>query len=389
MQKKIIALAIAGAFSGLVAGPAFADATIYGNADMGVVSRSGSSGNVNSNGTATTVDSGVSGDSYLGFKGSEDLENGVKYIFDVKAILDFSSQANSPSSNGTAGGTLAGGGLTSGHAFVGLTGDFGTAVAGRLDGARYTFAGKYNAFGLGSVGEFADLQIHQTRADNAVAYISPTFAGGFSVLAAYTFNLTGLTKVNSGTAQCYTAGCTPTASAMDGNTHLYAIAPQYNNGPISLTYDYEKADTNGVAQSGIAINVLGGSYDFGVAKVLGYWESVKDDTATVWDTKSWTLGATAPFGGNFLGKVSYGKINDANNGTGTLGMGNLSKFSLGVDYTLSKATRLYADFAKIDNGTGGKGTMAYSGYTNSLDGGPGAATGFGSTGFDFGLAHKF
>ena len=391
MQKKIIALAIAGAFGSLVAGSAFADATIYGNADMGLVSRSGSSGNVTANGTATTVDSGVSGDSYLGFKGSEDLENGIKYIFDVKAILDFSSQANSPSPNGATGNTLAGGGLTSGHAYIGLTGDFGTAVAGRLDGARFTFAGKYNAFGLGSVGEFADLQRQQTRADNAVAYISPTM-GGFSVLAAYTFNLTGLTKVNSNSAQCFTAGCTPTTSAMDGNAHLYAIAPQYNSGPVSVTYDYENASINGVANSGIALNVLGGSYDFGVVKVLGYWESVKGDTGAVWvwNAKSWTLGATAPLGGNFLGKVSYGKINDANSGVASdNAAGNLNKISIGVDYTISKDTKFYADYAKIDNGTGGMGTMAYSGYANSLDGGPAAATGFGTTGFDLGLAHKF
>ncbi len=392
MQKKIIVLAIAGALSGLVAGTAFADATIYGNADMGLVSRSGSSGNVTANGTATTVDSGVSGDSYLGFKGSEDLMNGTKYIFDVKAILDFSSQANSAAPNGATGSTLAGGGLTSGHAFVGLTGDWGTGVAGRLDGARYTFAGKYNAFGLGSVGEFADLQRHQTRADNAVAYISPTFAGGFSVLAAYTFNLTGLTKVNSNTAQCYTAGCTPAASAMDGNAHLYAIAPQYNNGPLSLTYDYENASISGLANSGIALNVLGGSYDFGVAKVLAYWESVKGDTGAVWNwnAKSWTLGATAPLGGNFLGKLSYGKINDANSGTANdNAAGDLSKVSIGVDYTITKDTKLYADYAKINNGTGGMGTMAYSGYANSLDGGLASATGFGTTGFDLGLAHKF
>jgi predicted porin len=147
-----------------------------------------------------------------------------------------------------------------------------------------------------------------------------------------------------------------------------------------------------VANSGIALNVLGGSYDFGVVKVLGYWESVKGDTGAVWNwnAKSWTLGATAPLGGNFLGKVSYGKINDANSGTlNDNAAGNLNKISLGVDYTISKDTKFYADYAKIDNGTGGIGTMAYSGYANSLDGGPAAATGFGTTGFDLGLAHKF
>jgi predicted porin len=382
MQKKFIALAIAGALGGLGASSAFADVTIYGNADAGLVSRSGSGGNVNANGTATSVDSGVSGDSYIGFKGSEDLSDGTKVIFDLKGLVNFTSQSNSKSGNG-----LAGGGLSSGHAYVGLTGNFGTGLIGRVDGARYSFAGKYNAFGLGSVGQFANLQVHQTRADNAVAYVSPTM-NGFSLLAAYTFNLTGFTAVNAG-AQCLTPGCATTASAMDGNTHLYVIAPQYNSGPISITYDHEKADTNGATAAGIAINVLGGSYDFGVAKILAYWESVKDDTATVWDQKSWTLGATVPFDGNFVGKISYGKVNDNNNGAGALGMGNLSKVSIGADYNWSKNTRLYADYGSISNGTGGKGTMAYSGYTNSLDAGTAGASGFGTKGFDLGIAHLF
>jgi predicted porin len=379
MQKKIIVLAIAGALASIVAGSALAaDVTIYGNADVGMVSQSGSGGNVNTNGTLTTVDSGVSGDSFLGFKGTEDVGNGITALFDLKGLVNYTSQSNSSSANG-----LSGGGLSSGHAMAGVTGSFGTAVIGRLDGARYSFAGKYNAFGLGSVGQFANLQVHQTRADNAVAYISPTMSG-FSVLAAYTTNLTGFTKTLA-TAQCFTAGCKPVGSVMDTNTHLFAIAPQYNNGPISVTYDYEKAETGGTPNSGIAINVLAGSYDLGVAKVLAYWESIKHDKATAWDTKSWTLGATAPFGGNLLGKVSYGKVNDANNGTG-VGMGNLSKVSLGLDYTLTKNTKVYVDYATISNGTGGRGTMAYSGYTNSLESGQ---NGFGTKGFDVGIAKSF
>lgn len=383
MQKKIIALAIAG----LASSVAIADSnvTIYGRMDVGVVSRSGDGGRVNTQGTLTSIDSGVQSGSRLGFRGAEDLGNGLKAIFEIEANLQADSQSNV---------SLSAGGLSSRHAYVGLTGGFGTAVAGRLDGARYSFAGKYNAFGLGTVGQFANLQVHQTRADNAIAYISPTWSG-FSVLAAYSNNLTGTDGATAGSQS--TTGAGLNKSALSDKTHLWAIAPQYNNGPISVTYDHEEADVFNLNNSTIKIDVLGASYDFGVVKVLGYWEKVRHDNRAVWDVSSWTLGATAPFLGKGTAKISYGRQQDKNDGTGAIGLGDFSKISIGADWALSKRTNLFVDAARINNKSGnGCGQIAVSGYTNSLDSGnqigcgaAGNGTGFGVRGFDLGIAHTF
>lgn len=85
MQKKLIALAIAAVTSG--AAFAQSNVTIYGTVDMGFLHRSGNSGGVN--GTKAQKDfQSNSAESTIGFKGSEDLGNGLKAIFDLQYRLN-------------------------------------------------------------------------------------------------------------------------------------------------------------------------------------------------------------------------------------------------------------------------------------------------------------
>ena len=80
MQKKIIALAVAG----LVSGAAFAQSnvTVYGIADMSYVNYS----DANATGYSSTgqVQSGQWKTSRFGLKGSEDLGNGLSAIFQTE-----------------------------------------------------------------------------------------------------------------------------------------------------------------------------------------------------------------------------------------------------------------------------------------------------------------
>ncbi|MEI7432128.1 MAG: porin, partial [Betaproteobacteria bacterium] len=85
MQKKIIALAVAG----LVSGVAFAQSnvTVYGIADVGVeVANAG-------NGTQFRVQSGQSAGSRIGFKGEEALGNGLKAEFVLEAGVNLDTGA--------------------------------------------------------------------------------------------------------------------------------------------------------------------------------------------------------------------------------------------------------------------------------------------------------
>ena len=77
MQKKLIALAIAG----LASSAAFAqtNVTVYGLVDMGVI-------NVKADGRSSgwKIDNGLSAGSRLGFKGEEALGNGLKAVFTLE-----------------------------------------------------------------------------------------------------------------------------------------------------------------------------------------------------------------------------------------------------------------------------------------------------------------
>jgi predicted porin len=380
MQKKLIVLAIAG----LAAGSAFADTpnvSVYGSVDYGALNRGNSNGAVVTSGTTpnggpsqTALNSGIQSGSRLGFKGTRDMGNGNTALFELEYGISIDN--NGAKSNSTS--TNSSNPFWNRHSYVGLTGGWGTLVGGRLEGARYTFSNKYDPFAGGTVGNFASLIGNQARADNAVAYISPTIAGGFSVLAAYTTNLTGAE-----------------AKANYQDARLYAIAPQWNSGPLSVTFDHEDAWLHGYLTGGdVKIDVLGGSFDLTAVKLFGYGEHVKTTgSLSGLDQKAYLIGATAPIGSALKLKVSYGSVKD-----GIASNNDCKKASVGADYALDKSTGLYADFATISNQSSASCTIAtssanYSGSHASFVGVDstlaGNTTGYGTRGIDVGVNYKF
>ena len=394
MQKKIIVLAVAGAIAGLAAGAASADnATVYGRMDYGYVNTTGNSGSVTSAQSKSEFVSGAQSGSRIGVKGAEDIGGGAKVIFEAEFGLGIDgnnsnkksdgSQAATPNISGSA--SVASGQTTfwNRHSYVGLTGGFGTVVGGRLDGVRYGVFTKYDAFGAGTVGNFTSMTTQVNRADNAIAYISPTFAGGFSVLGAYSSNING-----------------PESAGNINDAKLATIMGSYVNGPISIDLDWEqvkdnKATAAGTASSGsnavagsntapyfsfdtVTVTTIAGSYDFGVAKVSALWDNDKTKAfggATIGDVDTYYISGKIPFGA-VTGKVTYGKTKEKANGA-DLGA---KKFAVGVDYSLSKRTTIYADYARISNDTGVSKAISVSAWANGTGG---------VNGIDLGIAHNF
>jgi predicted porin len=107
--------------------------------------------------------------SRIGVKGSEDLGNGLKAIYQVELGVNLNDTNNNVLSNSDS--------ITYRNTFIGLAGDWGTFLAGRHDTPMKISTGKLDLFSdtmadyNGTVG-FRDL-----RADNVVAYISPSLAG--------------------------------------------------------------------------------------------------------------------------------------------------------------------------------------------------------------------
>lgn len=377
MQKKFIALAVAG----LVSGAAFAQSnvTVYGVADgsFDVVNRSGGKNNISNIATGAAVanpnsdSNNVSfnrvsaNSSYIGFKGTEALGNGLSAVFQFETTVAFDG----------------GGGFgTARDSFVGLSGGFGTVVLGNLTGPTRALGAALDvnagATGVGAntglIGKLgnnltnvttgadgnattnpngrssAQTSMFDTRWKNAIAYVSPSF-GGVTATAAYVANENKQNTQNDGR-----------------NASGYDLGLNYANGPIMAGITYNAVTLKNDAALGVTGNGgvtvtgsnvkatdmrIGGSYDFKVVKVNALFDRVtlKSDSianAGSLDAKQnvWGLGAIVPVGaGRVIGQ--FYKANDINGVSNT----GAKLYELGYVHSLSKRTELRAVYARINN----------------------------------------
>lgn len=363
MQKKIIALAVAG----LASTAAFAQSNvqIYGVVDVGY-NRSSSS-DTGALKSRNALDSGMQSGSRIGFRGTEDLGNGLKASF----VLENSIGVD----------TGAGPAMTR-QSFLALSNQYGTVAAGRQYTPQYGLVSKVDPFGTGTAGDVtygrgvygmgAAAAPTTIRLNNLVAYVSPTFGGGFNVIAGYTANgLVDELNTPSGTASA--------------DAKVWAINPNYSNGPLFVGFNYHRVKID-AADYKDRVWDLGASYDFGVVKLAGVYGRIKNTNLVANTTniaKQWMIGATVPVGaaGNVLVSYSRNKIDsDVVAADGA----KASKWALGYTHNLSKRTNLYAVYAKISTNTEAEGSFSVKG---------GAAIGGGAddytSGLNLGVRHQF
>jgi predicted porin len=351
MQKKLIALAVAA----LASSAAFAQSnvTIYGSVDVGFSHRRD---NISDHvGNQNAIDSGIAGDSLVGFKGVEDLGNGVKALFVLEAGF------GADDGNHTEGGSLFGK-----QAFLGLTGNFGTAIAGRLVAPRYSFLAALDPFADGTVGRFhnvysdtADVYTNVDRVDNAVAYVSPSFSG-FSVTGAYATNALAQENLEN-----------------SGDARVLTVLPRYTNGPLDAGLVYQQIKVKNTDHK-LKQWALGASYDFKAVKLSAFYDRYKWDEQD-YDQKSWHLGVSVPFGKHaVLASYNQSKFSDPNDS------GKARQFAVGYNYSLSKRTKFYAAISKIDNDDGDNNFARVASVGDANNGGDGY-----QQGIQFGLNHSF
>lgn len=336
MKKSLIALAAVAA-SG--AAMAQSSVTLYGVVDTSVAYVKGNesvSGLLNS-GAAT---------SRLGFRGVEDLGNGLKAEF----VLEGEVQPD----DGTAGGFN-----FKRQSTVGLAGEFGQVRLGRALTASYNAVSRYDVFGtvgLGSTLAWSGSQTgYQNRSNNMISYISPKFAG-FGVGIDYGFG----------------------EKTKNRDSRYVGIGATYDNGPLSIGLGYDQSNnvemeaasttysvdpvTNTIVetitpaeQDDLKTWQLGASYDFAVVKLAGFYKETKykDSVSGANDgkLKSWNLGVSAPVGAAGVVKAAYNNYKDSDSSA------KAQQFSLGYVHSLSKRTALYGTYAYLKNKNGADLTL--------------------------------
>ncbi len=346
MQKKIIALAVAAAFSA----PAFADVNLYGVVDAAVINVSGSG----QKSDLLAVSGGLSS-SRFGVKVTEGLDNGLTAV----AVLEYGMDTEVNATIGTDGAGV----LKARQQMLAVAGDFGTVATGYLQTAGYDFAVKYDATSGSQVsplqnvtkggGFYIGSLAAAARAPAPWPTSRPDF-NGLTLAANYSTEVTGGLG-NAGQASTIT---------VDNKTSAYLLSANYANGPLSVGGVYLGA-TAGTSLLGagatatVAVKeyAVGASYDLGVAKLSGTYQSNTTGAASA--VTAYSFGVVAPVGPGALAASYAANKMTAANSSG-------SGFTVGYLYGLNKTTTAYVALSNMSNGSA---TRAYSVAGNILSNG--------------------
>lgn len=356
MKKSLLALAVLGAFAGVAS--AQSSVTLYGTVDV-------SAKYVKNDGSTRRLSLSQDGinSSQLGFKGTEDLGGGLKAGFLLLAGV------NAP--NGTTNNKF-----FNRRSTVSLWGNFGEIRLGRDYTPTFWNDTIFDAFGTNGLGDSSHvLQLADgtfVRADNSIGYFLPSNIGGLYgqfMAAAGQGGGNGTTTTNQGR---YIGGRIGFAA-----------------GPFDVAGAYAKQDFTGVgAYNFNAVGTtasqttwnIGGQYDFGVVKLLGYFDRDTVDNAR---ENRLSVSLVVPVG---QGEIHAGYDRSKLSGSaGVIGLDNkVDQYKAGYVYNLSKRTAVYTTVSRLSNGN--QSHLAVAGGT-SITAAP--TNGGKSTGAEFGIRHFF
>jgi predicted porin len=387
MNKKLVALAVAGAFAlPLAAEAQTANVTLYGRLNMDLEFVRGQQ----ADGSNPTVNRVSSNSSRFGMRGTESLGGGLNAIFQIESNVS-GDTGQGPGSN-----------IASRETFVGLQGSWGKATIGKflmpLDDLHPIFG---NAPTLTtSILSTAALWAQgpqskagggfDARTGNSIRYDSPNWSG-------FTAALQYSTRDSSGDQQ-NTVTCTapfppsttcPTPTVGAGGDsgdhpselrHAWVAGGNviYANGPWNAGIAFEKNKKVRGATLDDTDWTITGAYDFGTIMQgfglrLGLaYERTKYETPTG-DLKRnfWGVSGTVPVGGGKV-YVFYGRAND---GTGSAANGQTvgglvkgpdtksQQWEISYSYSLSPRTLLYTGYVKLNNECNAKYSFNINGYT--------------------------
>ena len=319
MKKSLIALAVLAA-SG--AAMAQSSVTLYGRLDASLAQTSKEVTGLNA--VAKEKQTGINTNNlnttFWGLKGSEDLGGGLRANFGLESAFAMDTGVGAA-------------GLFDRKAIVGLSGAFGAVDLGRNNTAYDALRAATNNIYDSNFATTADvwntgIKDYANRTSNSVTYTSPDFSG-FSGQVGYAF---GENKNTTTT--------TPAFTNVGDATDTVSLHVKYANGPLLVGYGFQQeklAQASAlVAQDKIKYNLVGASYDFGMAKLVGSYNQAKNNALK---DKEFQLGVSVPFGAAAIA-AGYSKSKSEGFNANNQGKGA----SLVGTYSLSKRTTVYAGY---------------------------------------------
>ncbi len=307
MKKTLIALAAVA-----VSGAAFAQATISGSINVGVMDTGAA-------GSKAAVSHLGNGANALNIATNEDLGGGLRAGFTGQ--IRFNAATGDMNSSGVAeNGTL----LHAANVFV--AGNFGTVRVGKIIETGNCGFDPWACTGGAALqaGVGVSALVASGTQASSLSYFTPSFSG-------------------------FSAGVQTTLTTRQNERRVFNL--NYAQGPLALAFVRSNNSANVSGPTGApaitdtkgSVQSIAGSYDFGVAKVSLVNTGTKDlngvKTASVT-----SLGLSVPMDA-FTILAGYNKDSKAASNADT-------KFAVGVNYALSKRTTLGADVFKAEQGAG-------------------------------------
>jgi predicted porin len=316
------------------------DLQLFGMVDLAVEAAH------SANGTQFRVLSGGHQSSRWGVTGAEDLGGGLSAIFRFEA--GFSADDGTQSQGGRAFGREASVGLADAR--------FGTVKLGRLPNPYFYVQNTVDAFGWSLNGGVLAVTRSQAgvsaqllptavnaRDDNAVGYMSPSM-GGLVVRAQHALS------ENS-----------PTVGS------IYGLSARYVAGALDIAAGWNQQKAGSAGTGGIIAEVVGGSYNFGPAKVVaGFSQETNNCTNCVGvfvrapgvtgtnkvKFSIANLGVRVPVGPVTTVIAQAARVADRSQYAVDPGNRDATHLAVGVEHFLSRRTMLYASIGTVGNHNG-------------------------------------
>ena len=252
--------------------------------------------------------------SRFGFRGTEDLGGGLKAGFVLESGFNSDDGSGSAWTHPTSGLSFAR------QSEVNLSGGFGMIRLGNFTPESYY-----------ATADYVSLHNHDTGTSSDALYYDPVWFGGPSTknkIAYRTPSFGGLTV----------EGAVSLHEQVSGGKNGYDLAANYNLGALALGAGYSQHDDN----KQLGLRAL---YTFGQFVVGGYYQ--RNDEDLLGKRNNYRLSAAYMMGASEF-HVNVGRAGKWDNVANSAA----TQWTLGYNYNLSKRTKVYAFYTKVDNKAG-------------------------------------